>query len=148
VTGECKDALDVRVLFMKEADRYYRKAGRKGRIIHLIEGFEIEESDEPFICDPPLRVDDWIPVEIIDKIRLSKSPESPSKPSSTNNDAQSPNEKKGKVETPPKGSKDISKKQRNKTPVSKDENRDSRSSSEKKKRKRKTNERLSNRLMF
>ncbi|KHN75920.1 Polyhomeotic-like protein 3 [Toxocara canis] len=143
VQGECKDALDVRVLFMKEADRYYRKAGKKGKIIHLIEGFEIEESDEPFACEPPLRIDDWIPVELVDKIRLSKSPESPSKrttAASANTDSEGTSEKKGKPEAQQKAAKEVPKKSRNKASSGKDENRNNKASSEKKKRKRKTNE--------
>lgn len=40
--GESKDALDIHMMFTREAERYYQKAGRKGRIVHLIEGFEIE----------------------------------------------------------------------------------------------------------
>uniref|UniRef100_A0AAF5Q4E8 SAM domain-containing protein n=1 Tax=Wuchereria bancrofti TaxID=6293 RepID=A0AAF5Q4E8_WUCBA len=67
VQGESKDALDIHMMFTKEAERYYQKMGRKGKIIHLIEGFEIEESDEPFPCDPPCRLSDWLLSEIEDK---------------------------------------------------------------------------------
>uniref|UniRef100_A0A183E441 SURP motif domain-containing protein n=1 Tax=Gongylonema pulchrum TaxID=637853 RepID=A0A183E441_9BILA len=62
-TGETKDALDVHMLFIREAERYYQKAGKKGKIVHIIEGFEIEESDEPFPCEPPIRLSDWITSE-------------------------------------------------------------------------------------
>ncbi|VDO17625.1 unnamed protein product [Brugia timori] len=55
------------MMFTKEAERYYQKMGRKGKIVHLIEGFEIEESDEPFPCDPPCRLSDWLLSEIEDK---------------------------------------------------------------------------------
>ncbi|VIO93061.1 conserved hypothetical protein,hypothetical protein [Brugia malayi] len=67
VQGESKDALDIHMMFTKEAERYYQKMGRKGKIVHLIEGFEIEESDEPFPCDPPCRLSDWLLSEIEDK---------------------------------------------------------------------------------
>ncbi|EFO25743.2 hypothetical protein LOAG_02738 [Loa loa] len=67
VQGESKDALDIHMMFTKEAERYYQKTGRKGKIIHLIEGFEIEESDEPFPCDPPCRLSDWLLSEMEDK---------------------------------------------------------------------------------
>ncbi|KAL3993632.1 SAM domain (Sterile alpha motif) family protein [Acanthocheilonema viteae] len=67
VQGESKDALDIHMMFTREAERYYQKTGRKGKIIHLIEGFEIEESDEPFPCDPPCRLSDWLLSEIEDK---------------------------------------------------------------------------------
>ncbi|KAK6113903.1 SAM domain (Sterile alpha motif) family protein [Brugia pahangi] len=67
VQGESKDALDIHMMFTKEAERYYQRMGRKGKIVHLIEGFEIEESDEPFPCDPPCRLSDWLLSEIEDK---------------------------------------------------------------------------------
>uniref|UniRef100_A0A158Q7F3 SAM domain-containing protein n=1 Tax=Elaeophora elaphi TaxID=1147741 RepID=A0A158Q7F3_9BILA len=67
VQGESKDAFDIHMMFTREAERYYQKTGRKGKIVHLIEGFEIEESDEPFPCDPPCRLSDWLLSEIEDK---------------------------------------------------------------------------------
>ncbi|KAM3720000.1 Polyhomeotic-like protein [Dirofilaria immitis] len=67
VQGESKDALDIHMLFTREAERYYQKTGQKGKIVHLIEGFEIEESDEPFPCDPPCRLSDWLLSEMEDK---------------------------------------------------------------------------------
>ncbi|VDK84423.1 unnamed protein product [Litomosoides sigmodontis] len=67
VQGESKDALDIHMMFTREAERYYQKTGRKSKIVHLVEGFEIEESDEPFPCDPPCRLSDWLLSEIEDK---------------------------------------------------------------------------------
>ncbi|VDO36487.1 unnamed protein product, partial [Onchocerca flexuosa] len=67
VQGESKDALDIHMMFTREAEKYYQKTGRKGKIVHLIEGFEIEESDEPFPCDPPCRLSDWLLSEVEDK---------------------------------------------------------------------------------
>uniref|UniRef100_A0A8R1XQ79 SAM domain-containing protein n=1 Tax=Onchocerca volvulus TaxID=6282 RepID=A0A8R1XQ79_ONCVO len=67
VQGESKDALDIHMMFTREAEKYYQKTGRKGKIVHLIEGFEIEESDEPFPCDPPCRLSDWLLSEMEDK---------------------------------------------------------------------------------
>lgn len=43
-SGESDDALDAHEIFMKEAENYYRQAGRKKKIVHLIDGFEIEVS--------------------------------------------------------------------------------------------------------
>ncbi|MCP9261762.1 hypothetical protein DINM_004504 [Dirofilaria immitis] len=43
------------------------EAETKRKIVHLIEGFEIEESDEPFPCDPPCRLSDWLLSEMEDK---------------------------------------------------------------------------------
>uniref|UniRef100_A0A915Q2Y7 SAM domain-containing protein n=1 Tax=Setaria digitata TaxID=48799 RepID=A0A915Q2Y7_9BILA len=75
VQGESKDALDIHMMFTREAERYYQKTGRKGKVVHLIEGFEIEESDEPFPCDPPCRLSDWLLSEVEEKDRRKISKE-------------------------------------------------------------------------
>lgn len=146
-----KDALDVHMLFMKEADRYYRKAGRSGKVVHLIEGFEIEESDEPFPCEQPVRMDDWVPVELLDRIQISKSPEEKSPKSETcpkksaKSGSDNDREKSEGPSVTPKSMKDSPKKGRGKTSTSskgKEEERGSRTTAEKKTvtKKRKANE--------
>ncbi|VDN08104.1 unnamed protein product [Thelazia callipaeda] len=69
IQNESKDSLDIHMLFTKEAEKYYQCAGRRGKVIHIIEGFQIEESGEPFACDPPSRLSDWIMFGVEEKNR-------------------------------------------------------------------------------
>lgn len=63
ISGESKDALDIHMMFTREAERYYQKTGRKGKIVHLIEGFEIE------VTSGPSRLAHFVGVLIIKKMQ-------------------------------------------------------------------------------